>query len=278
MTDIDLKALLAIAGVVTVFFTALLKGLGYLLHGRAEALKVRNQTLFYLFKIRAAIQTQIDCSSQLYQDAFLEILKEELPSSISRAFPDFPPDETPDPNELLSVNDSIKEKAKSISQSVELRIDQSITEPFAETLIELSSIDPYLAFKLSNNSRLQNFIDASNAFITHITEDNEAEQIGPLKPFVSRVLTEKNNEGMKSLLSQLDRVLLGLAFKCSLSLFLKLLILNLTRKFRHPDLDRAAIRKDVTRILDSVWQELAKPEVAEGFEKENSGATPCPPN
>jgi hypothetical protein len=148
---IDSNILTAIIGVIGVLFGtlvgALLSGIGHILKSRAESKKVLNQNIFNLFQIWHIISIlekyEIDNVTNLYID------------KIRKLYPDqkIPGDQDAEIQKLFS--DFLSQFLSSFLQ----KIDTPFKENYYTGVSELSKFAPVLAYDLSNNRYINDFLN-----------------------------------------------------------------------------------------------------------------------
>ena len=164
----DAKVIAAIIGLSGLFIGAVLNGVGFFLRERYKRLRIKNQTIFYLLKVlhTSLAIGNIDKMVQIYSN----ILKEHLSK---KGYENF--------NEEF-FNHSCAQVVNSIISPISQEVDEDFKRKFNESIFELSSVKPVIAYDLGRTSYLDALLQIATSILNNpdsfVAELNEEDKIG----------------------------------------------------------------------------------------------------
>ncbi|MHA6494710.1 hypothetical protein ACX0MV_15905 [Pseudomonas borbori] len=237
------------ASIIGIAFAALISASGYLYKNRMETKRSARKVLYYLLEIRYAINTSLIDPASIYDQYITHCFK---------AFSDKGGIVNRGQVESL-IGKYVYQHFVNIADSLKTDIDERILIPYEQALLELSEINPTLAYKLRGKERLQHAITHTSAY-----SDTFENEILPTLPLVtgemSRAIkkfsSSQKNEALDDIENSFNDQILMVAKSCGVFDYLK------CKKILKQSIDQSVDFPDFSNALDEITEllitELAK--------------------
>ncbi|MFC3150065.1 hypothetical protein ACFOEK_03415 [Litoribrevibacter euphylliae] len=202
---LDVKVIVALIGVCGILITALLSSFGYLFKTRVETKKSARKVLYLLLEIRYAIINSLfdpeDAAKAYFEHLFKRIKEKGIPV---------------EPSEIEgSMHDLVKTHFHNIISAMRTDIHENLLTPFEETLLDLATVKPVLAYRLRGKEKLEAVMSHTNNYLQSyeekISEHIEQEWLQEVLFSSSDELKEEN---ISELIALLDEDITLLAKHC----------------------------------------------------------------
>lgn len=195
----------SLIGVVGILVAAILSSSGYLYRARLEGKKSYRRTLYFLLEIKYSISTSIFDPVEAtgkYVDHLSEKFKSKgIPFEVDQLDP--------------SILDMVKGHFINLIDTQKIDISSRLLEPYENSLLELSLVDPVLAYKLRGKDTLSKLLIHTKDYL----ETAKEELINPegeswVKDLLSGISDTSKTEAYQELEELINSDILLLAKSC----------------------------------------------------------------
>ncbi|WP_350978360.1 hypothetical protein [Shewanella sp. AC34-MNA-CIBAN-0136] len=241
VVDIDIKVIIALISIVGILITAILSSAGYFYRNRFESKKSARKVLYLLLEIRHAINVSlfdVDEVTDQYIEYFVKRLqskgmlvkKEEIEGTLF---------------------EMIRSHINNINSAIKTDISTRLLPQFEDTLMELASVAPVLAYQLRGKEKIEALVDLTNTYLERIdseliptvTEDW-------MKNLLVDISKQQKKDALKDMSASLDTDVILLAKHCGrsdVSKCRKALKSGASNKLDFQDLDKV-----IDKIIDKL--------------------------
>jgi hypothetical protein len=202
---IDVKVIAAVIALFGVFLASVLSAGAYFYKVRVEAQKSTKKSLYYLLEIRYFILTSL-FDPEKATEAYLEHYSEHLSAKgIRLTRQDFED----------SLVDLIRGHFENIITTLKAKVENDLVQPYEESLLELATINPVLAYSLKGREKLGELLSQAKSYSESVPENiNIPEGMEWLTDMMPDISTEMSGKAVEESLSQLEDDITALAKTC----------------------------------------------------------------
>ena len=200
----DTKILITL---LSISASALIGSLSYFFHNRLNSKKKLRAVLYHLLQLRHAIQVTL-INPQKMTDDYIKFSTEKL-NKLG----------IPIEKEVLEANiqDGIYEYFNNISIALKTDIKVQILPPLENSLLELGSIDPVLAFSLRGKEKIEEVINHTTSYSESVVEPEITKLQKEFSGSIFSDTTKKHkNIAIKEIMEVIDDDILYLSKRCGL--------------------------------------------------------------
>jgi hypothetical protein len=202
---IDVKVIAAIIALFGVLLASALSAGAYFYKVRVDAQKSTKKSLYYLLEIRYFILTSL-FDPKKETEAYIKHYSEHISrTEIKLTRQDFED----------NLVDLIKAHFENIISTLKSKVENDLVLPYEESLLELSTINPVLAYSLKGREKLGELLSQTKNYTNSIPENIEIpEGMEWLTNLVPDISTEMSEKAVEESLLQLEDDITALAKTC----------------------------------------------------------------
>lgn len=198
----DPKVMASLIALIGILITAVLGATGYIYRVRLDEKKSARKVLYLLLEIRYAIRVGL-FDSKAVTNEYITFAETHL---------------WPNGQEIIPLDanyrDAINQYLEALLQSLQTDIEKRLLPPYEESLMELASVSPVLAYKLRGKEKVADLMRKTSEYESQLQSLFGPEIPEAMRNVLLNAANETKDESILEACELLDRDVLALAKSC----------------------------------------------------------------